>query len=166
MDNNAEMRKSLDVSGFSLIELLVVITIIGLLAAIAIPSYVGIKNKARASSMVRAAQTSLAEIQFWLQCSLSSNDRQVDSNFDGKVDGSDKTNSQLKSDGVAVTYAAGRNDRLKEMSPFFPEVPLWNADGTVPPGRITLSQISQTSIREIVKDKEGYVIFEKTVSAD
>ena len=52
-------------SGFTLIELLVVILIIGILAAIAIPSFLNQKNKAndaQAKELARTAQTTIESI--------------------------------------------------------------------------------------------------------
>lgn len=154
--------------GFSLIELLVVMVVIGILAAIAIPAYMGFQNKARTSSVLKSAEGSIPDLQAWLQSSVSTavTNIDIDTNFDGKINENDKTNQQLLNDGVAATYTNGKNNILGENSPWFPGTPLWSVDPSIPNGRISLIQLSNSKIRMVTKDKEGTIIFEKFIFAD
>lgn len=57
--------------GFSLIELLTVLSILMILTAIAIPFFLGQREKAKVSSMVSSAKGSVSEIQSWLDAFLA-----------------------------------------------------------------------------------------------
>jgi prepilin-type N-terminal cleavage/methylation domain-containing protein len=159
--------KSEKQAGFSLIELLIVLLVINLLAAIAITFYVGMQDKSRRSVIIRTASSSTIEVSLWLQSSISTKrtNRDVDTNFDGIINAVDKTNQVLQDDGVAKIYAQGRNS-LGETSPWS-SGSMWNfEDLSIPNGRISLIQTSPSHIRIVGKDKSGNILYENIITVD
>jgi prepilin-type N-terminal cleavage/methylation domain-containing protein len=154
--------------GFSLIELLFVLVIIGILSSIAVASYLGIRNKASEASIIGSARGSTDLLSFWIHSALSPrNDmREVDTNFDGTIDDKDKTNSALLADGVTKTFVDGRNTIVNEKSPWSADIPLWSINPSMPNGRITLTDMSYDTIRITAKNERGDIIYEHDASAD
>lgn len=156
-----------DQRGFSLMELLIVMLVINVLAAIAITLIVGSRDKARRAVIIRTASSASDDIQLWLQSSFSSdrNIREHDTNFDGKINSGDLTNEELLVAGVALTYTTGRNAQ-GDASPWF-TLPMWSTDPlSVPNGRISLIQNNRSQIQIIGKGKTGVTLFEKILSAN
>ncbi|HDZ62383.1 MAG TPA: prepilin-type N-terminal cleavage/methylation domain-containing protein [Nitrospirae bacterium] len=154
-------------SGFSLIELIVVAVIINILAGVAIVAYVGVQEKARRSRVIRTASTSTADLHSWLQSSLSAKRslREIDTNFDGMVNSSDFTNSELFNKGVAETYVKGKTDILRDFSPWFNR-PMWNEWKSGDPqlnGVVNLAQITTNQLRMVATEKNGIVVFERVI---
>jgi prepilin-type N-terminal cleavage/methylation domain-containing protein len=158
------MRTIRDNTGFSLVEVLTVIVIINIIAAVGITIYVGVREKARRSGMTEIAVGSKSELQHWLQSSLSqkNNIREIDTNLSGNVDGSDAENGVLYNK-VAALYTAGRNSVLGDRSPWF-DIPLWNLNDPPIPGTISLTQPSPDKLKVVATGKNGEMITQYDIS--
>lgn len=154
-------------NGFSIIELIAVAMIINILAGVAIVGYIGAQEKARIAKITRTASSSSADLQHWLQSSFSPlrSLRELDTNFDGVINGTDKTNEELFNDGVVKTYINGRNTILKETSPWF-DRPLWNSEAPPPNGTINVTQPLSNQIKIVAREKNGIVVYEQILSSN
>ena len=154
--------------GWTLVELMTVVGVIAILAAIAIPNYLGLQEKAKRKVILELSSSAKPELYAWIEAAVKGERGVVDVDGNGIVDPLE-IHTGLMSIPNSWIQAYYKKTGKRSLSPWFPTKGLFTVAPLNPPqfGQIVFSVINfGRGIHIRAYGKDGVMLHGDTVSLE